>query len=740
MNSSQIDSTYKSIIELLLAGKLKLAFDKTRLLVNELQWGELSDEFENLLQNYKYMLDYFMKGIVDPERKNIYNKLIVKLIKLNALIREELKTRLDNTFIYTQKRYYPHQQSFSSVNDLYDSLMYFHQQKEILQKAKLDTTDEEKRMRGNYEKLLIDLFAIYWLSTYIRADEKAIFEKILDPQYPHSVEQSLIISAISMNLWRRFDDEKLLLLIDACQHTNIQVRQRALVGLIFILSNYDEILHLFPAIRNRLVLLLDDTSVQENLKNIILLIIGSTDTDRITKKMQEEILPEMIKISPIIRDKMDAEKLIKQDEWDEENPEWAEILEESGIADKLQELTEMQMEGADVYMSTFSMLKSFPFFDNIAHWFMPFDPEHSDIQELFMQNDQSLIAAFLNNNIICNSDKYSFCLSILQMPSGQRSMMSSSFKMEAKQMEEISKDETLLKPDLAARGIARQYIQDLFRFFRLFPNKHTFEDMFNLALSLHKTMIFDIIASNSDIEMQTAEYFFTQKLYKQAIELYEELVQKHEPSASLYQKLGFSYQKNSQFDLALNAYIKADLIQPDDLWTVKKIAINHRLLGNYEKALEYYQHADFIKPQELNTNMQIANCLIALEKYEDALKIYTTIEQSNPNHENLWRAISSAAFLAKNIHQADYYIEKILSTAPQVADFVRAGHIAFVKHDKSLALQLYQQAVAKEDNNLQLIIEQILNDKTELIANGVDSDEIALLVDQLSFVIEQTNE
>ena len=100
--------------------------------------------------------------------------------------------------------------------------------------------------------------------------------------------------------------------------------------------------------------------------------------------------------------------MFKSDDWDEENPEWSEILEQSGIADKLQELTELQMEGADVYMSTFSMLKSFPFFNETAHWFLHFDPEFSAVQDLFQQQDQSLVAAFLKNNIFATQTNIHF--------------------------------------------------------------------------------------------------------------------------------------------------------------------------------------------------------------------------------------------------------------------------------------------------------------------------------------------
>lgn len=737
MTASQIDSTYKAIVSLLQAGKFKLAFDKTRLLVNELQWGEINDQFEEMLQNYRFMLQYFIAGVEDPDRKIIYNKLTAKLINMSSLLKEELMMRNATQFEFTQKRYFPHKLHFSSTLDLYESLLYFHQQKAMLDDLSPDVEKESKRLRNNFEKLLPDLFSVFWLNTKIRGDEKRVFQQIMQASYPGDLEKSLLISALTLNLWRMFDEEKLLLLLDTCTHENMAVRQRALVGLCFILTKHYSLIPFYPALRNRLVVLSDETSIVENLKNIIILIIGTTETDRITKKMQEEILPEVMKISPMIKDKLDAENLMKSDEWDEENPEWNEILEQSGVADKLQELTELQMEGADVYMSTFSMLKNFPFFNETTHWFLAFDPDFSAVHELFEKNDKSILAAFLNNSVICNSDKYSFCLSALQMPYSQRDMMSRTFKAEAEQLEEISKDEAILNPNLAARNIARQYIQDLFRFFRIHPHHNDFQDMFNFSLNIHQTGFFDLLSSGSDIKIQVAEYYFTKKLYPQSIELFSELIEEQEPSAALYQKIGFAYQKNTQIQEALEAYIKSDMILPDDVWTVKKIALCYRLTGNYEKALEHYKHADFLKPHQYNTKMQIANCLIGLNRHKEALHIYSEIEKTDPDNEKLWKAISWCAFVSNNIHQADYYMEKILSSVPETTDFLNAGHIAFCKKDRSGALKYYQNSLELWDGNLQLIIDQINKDKEFLISNGILSDEIYLLLDELSFRSEQ---
>lgn len=83
--------------------------------------------------------------------------------------------------------------------------------------------------------------------------------------------------------------------------------------------------------------------------------------------MREEIIPEMMK-----NPKLNLEGL--DEDAEDHNPEWEEWIDRSGITDKLRELGELQMSGADVYMSTFSQLKHFPFFRKISHWFYPLTP------------------------------------------------------------------------------------------------------------------------------------------------------------------------------------------------------------------------------------------------------------------------------------------------------------------------------------------------------------------------------
>ena len=73
---------------------------------------------------------------------------------------------------------------------------------------------------------------------------------------------------------------------------------------------------------------------------------------------------------------------VNEEENNDKNPDWEEAIEKSGLGDKLREMNELQLEGADVYMSTFAGLKSYPFFREVHNWFYPFTKQQSDVHNM----------------------------------------------------------------------------------------------------------------------------------------------------------------------------------------------------------------------------------------------------------------------------------------------------------------------------------------------------------------------
>ena len=734
MSPAEVHNTYKKILVYLTEERLKNAFEKTELLSSELQSTQYQQNLENLQTSYQLLLQYFMNGVKDPERKQIYNKLIANIFVTAAELRDELLTRDSVNFEFVQKRYFPYtpQMTDEELKNKLDRKGKLEELKELLPV----NSDKEFQIEIEFENAVRYLFNYFWLkSTYDSTGIMEIYHEVMNDSFEDSVAKSMIVSAITLNLWRTFNENKLLMLLDACNSSDLATRQRALIGICFILAKYNPFLPYFPSIRNRLVLLADDNFIIENLQNIIIQIIGTTETDQISKKLNEEIFPELMKLRP----KMD-ENFMNMDEWGEINPDWQDMIDESGVSDKIEELAEMEKNGADVYMSTFSMLKSFPFFNEFSNWFLPFDTEHSAIRSLFTNEDKSLFKSVLNSDIMCNSDRYSFTLSILQMPVMQRNMIKNSFGEAAEKMDEMSKDETIVSSTDRAKVISRHYIQDLFRFFKLNPNRNDFANMFQIALVMHKTYLFDILSIDNEIKKNIADFYFSKKLYPQALELFSELEKELDTSAELYQKMGYAYQQTSQLKQALEAYKKADLIQPDDFWTNRKIALCYRLLGDTENSLNAYRHADFIKPNDVSVQLQIVFCLEELKRYDEALKDLASLNNENPDNPKIMRATMSVAFTNRNLSQA-YYFSSVLLEKEQASanDFMVGGHISWCMQKGNEAKDRYKKALNLLNNDWNQFVVMFKQDQQLLISNGVNEDEIPLILDAISYCQSSTS-
>lgn len=720
MNPTTIHNTYKHVLHLLGEANLSEAISQSRVLCDELRDGGLLDKLNEIELNYNYMLQYFVQGTPDPQRLLMYNRLVASTYLLISELREQLLVRTSANFEYLQKRVFPHTMHFSTISSLTDSLKYHHA---------LPYYDAIQQK--NFENLYRDIFSVFWLKTNFTHSERELFKMLVSEQYVGKSEKMLAVTALTLNIWRMFDEDKIQMLIDCCNNSDVEIKQRGLVGLCFILARFNRFIPYFPQIRNRVLILANDTATATNFKNIIVQIIATLDTEKITKRLRDEILPEIMKLSPQIKEKFEADNLLKSEEWEESNPEWQELLEQSGVKEKIEELNELQLEGADVYMGTFAMLKSFSFFSEISNWFLPFDANHTAIKSLFEANDSHLLTAFVKNNMLCNSDKYSFCLSILQMPETQRNSIKNGFKIESEQLAEMTRDQELLAPDVFSKNISKQYIQDLYRFFKLFPNSSGFSNMFASALFMHQTLLFDILSAASDVKNYVAEFYFAKSHYKQAISLFRELVDEQEPNATVFQKIGYCYQQTSDIKSALEAYQKADIILPDDVWTLKKIALCYKLIGDYNNALKYYLHVKFLKPTNLSNKLQIANCYVELKQYSNALAYYDELEKQEQGNLRIQRAIVWCSLLSMNLPKADFYLQTIIEEQPEFSDYLNLAYVKWLNKDMLAAVSAIRAAKSMSNMNQQLIFERIQQDAGMLKNAGIVLSDVYLMLESL---------
>lgn len=732
--------TYKKeILEKLSKRQLKDAFELlTKLVVNTQDW-HASEKLSELETNYKYMLHYQFEDTVDPQKDTIYNTILRTLYELTDDASDELLTIDSSNIFYERLR----------INTVRTPLTLSEIKKQLkdvteswaladlleagdIKQAKLRELSVKRERTGS------ELFNYMFVSPRASEQDEVEYISFLNHEEVPVREKLLFISALTLNLFHRFDGRKLCVLMNACQSEENSIRLRAIVGLIIVLQMYDVRWQLYPECQFKLDALAEDDAFRRSVLAVVKQLIRSRETEEISRKLTEEIIPEMMKFNSLAGKKLNMQDLMGETDFADKNPDWQKELENSGLANKLQEYSSLQMEGADVFHSTFSSLKNFPFFGELSNWFLPFDAQYSELQPLFSDKEglnALLQTAVLNSSHMCNSDKYSFAFSLMQIPSSQRQMMAGRFGEESDQLKEIQKEAESLNSKAGEEIISNQYIQDLYRFFKLYPYKNNFFDIFKLRLNFYDKKSISPLISDHNSMLQIANYCFDKNFFSEALGIYQKLIDNGAFESDLWQKLGYCKQMLDDLKGALDAFLQAELLSPDNSWIIKRIAQVYKSLKDPQRALEYYQRAAQLNPNNLNLELNIGHCYLDLGEYDKALNCYFKIEVLDSKSSKSWRPIAWTAFLLRKFELAQQYYQQILADKPNVHDFLNAGHVELCLNHKKTALDFYLKAVRKSSDFNQFVT-LFEEDVKELIAAGVDASFFPFLLDELRYKLD----
>lgn len=730
MNEQSIQKQYNQIVSLLEYKRLKEALVQLdAFLYNSNDWT-LRNRLEQIQTSYQYMLQYMKLGMKDPERHKLYRQLLADTWEIADQTRILLLDEI-STYYYHSLRRNPNQ--LPKAYDLSAQqriLEGFSDEMAVSQLANYQGLDA---ILKRHEETHQVMFLTTWSNNNWTLEEFAQAEDMLRSETLPINDLCLFVSAVTLSLMECFDERKINWLLDGLRHTHPQINQRALVGLVITLHLYPTRITLYPELEARISLFREDPDFSKQVNRVYIQLLRSQETEKIDKKMREEIIPEM-KRNPRIGN---ANKIgfDETEDSDDLNPEWENWIDKSGITDKLREMGELQMEGADVYMSTFSQLKQFPFFRQMSHWFYPFDRQFPDIVTIFGDNEEkrmSLLDIILNSDSFCNSDKYSFCFSLIQMPESQRELMihqmNEQSSVSQEQLEQITK---MTKSTLKKENISRQYIHDLYRFFKLWSRRSEEKDIFESRFELWKYNSLKKAITQPEELKKLADYFFQKDYMEEAFQLYSILLEENKTNSELWQKAGYSLQKLGNYDKALSYYKQADIIAPDALWTNRHLALCYHKLGMPEQALQYFKKVEIVQPDNLNLSLQIGQCLVALKRYEEALGYFFKVEYLEKNPNNARRAIGWCSFVIGKYEEARKYYDLLLqATKPKMQDWMNAGHLYYTLGNIETAINYYQKAQSMcEDRNMFLTF--YLEDKKYLIEKGFSEEDIYILLDEL---------
>lgn len=734
MNEKTINEQYAYISNLLGEKRLKEALMQLESLLWQCPDWDLRTRLEELQTSYKYMLDYMRQGVNDPERWNVYEKLLASTWEIADRARLLILDNASSRY-YHEVRRTPRPQSLSSYNlrKLLHMLESFNDDLAVSGLLSPEKMDDVLKI---HEDTLKYLFLNTWTNNAWTPEDEKDAQLMLTSEHLTVNDLCLFISATTLSVIECFDLRKILWLLDAYRHPDVNPSQRALVGVMIIFYIYRSRVAFYPELKKKIDVMDEDMAFGEDMARIYQQMLLCQETEKIDKKMREEIIPEMLKnVSSMRNMRFGSEE--NEDESDDKNPDWEDAFEQSGLGDKLREMNELQLEGADVYMSTFAPLKSYPFFREVQNWFYPFSKQQSDVVKQMRQNGNEkngLLDLILQSGFFSNSDKYSLFFTIGQLPKSQQNMMLSQLnEQQMAELAEKSNAETLKKYNERPSTISNQYLHDLYRFFKLSVRRTEFRDIFKEKLDLHHIPILNNVLFWEDVLIPITDFYLKKERWDEAIEVYKELEvigALDKEDAGGYQKLGYALQKKKNYAEAIEAYKKADTLKPDNVWNNRHLAICYRLNHNYLAALNYYKKVEEAVPDDTTLSFYIGNCLVELGQYDEALNYFFKLDFLESNCVKAWRGIGWCSLIGKKYEQAMKYYEKIIEQKPLAIDYLNAGHTAWAMGDIQKAAVFYGKSITVNGNR-ERFLEMFNKDKEALLKLGIREEDIPLMLDLL---------
>ncbi len=708
-SNPRIPQLCRAAVSAAMTRSLHAAFKCAKLAASAASDPSMLRHIETIESGYRQMLFYFAEGANDPHREEMRDSVAISLIDAARQMTREHQLPLAPQRYFAEAR----MQRYKATT---------------IENAVADFGIDPSYRTGTA------LFNVVFTTFPLTHSDAGIMRDFLKDDSKPLWVRSLVISALLLGSLAFFDPRTLKLLVDSYPDLDTTLRAQAMVAILLLCASEKARVGCDKELQTRLEKLLDNPEYLKEAVSAMHNLMSTCDTDRVSRKITDEVMPDLMKMQPELRRRM-KDIIGSSDLADlQENPEWEEMLDSTGITNKLRELTDMQMEGADVMAVTFAALKNFPFFQQIGNWMLPFSPDHPELASGDNSIKTELAEMLSKSDMLCDSDKYSMVLSLDRVPESQKTFLKNQLSAQIDALKgdapEIENQSKLF--DMASL----KYLRNLYRFFRGFKGDTGLQDPFAHAIGFadlpepfkrHFT-VKDMLGG--------AEFYFNRRHYRSAKTMYLELTERGEGDGSLFEKLGYCFQIEGNHDDALKYYKRAEVEKPEGLWLLKRLAALSRERGDYSEALRYFERIMALKPENLPMTMAYANTLLESGQPELALKQYYKADYLKEENAEAWRGVAWCEFLLGHLDRSKSYYDRLLLISPLPNDYLNAGHVALASKNYKEAIALYKQFANSPDHGVEAFVKALEEDAPTLRRLGVTDPIMELIQDKVAFDVE----
>ena len=689
------------------------ALNKMSALMEEAADWNLRSEFENLQSNYRRMLQFIGQGMEDPERGAMYMTMKLKGLELNDRLLRAVRIQFSTTCYYKTLREVKKNPHLRAGSDLAEWA-----------RGQFAEVPGGEVLPQEYIEAQLTLFNALWTSDIWSSHDREELAGMLD-RLPEPVA-ALSVSAVTLGLLEMFDLQKFHFLIEAYSHPAATVNQRAVAGVALAGAVHDNRMLLSHGVQD---LLADagGTDLCNDLHRVQMQLLCCRETEKISKFMNEEFIPEMMKNPMLKKDKTGLDSIMTDEE--AVNPEWEKWMESKAVRSKIHTMNEFYTMGADVHMASFAHMKNFPFFREVANWFLPFDRRHPAIASASGEDGStSLFRELFEGSEFCDSDCYSIYLFLASMPGRTRNVVDKHVPNVSEEVREHLREMALA--GASKEVICKKYARNVYRFYKLFSRRHEFTDLFEEEeLNLQYCTSFLPLVNRAEYIEDVAMYLFNQKHYEEADIMFDGLEMLAAPTFEVSQKRGFCMQQLKQYAKAVEHYENADLMHPDNLWTLTHLAQCYSHTEQLEKAAKCYLKAEAIAPEDLTLQLQTGNCLAKLGQFDEAFKRFFKIHYLDEKSVTVLRAIAWFSLMAGKPAQAEHFYTLIEESGkePTEVDLLNIGHTHWLARRYDKAAEYYLRCYRLTD--LPTFHEMLLADANSLLCMGINPMDVPLILD-----------
>ena len=616
-------------------------------------------------EDYTRMLNYMEQGFQDPDRDRIYQKLLQRMWTFTANAHIGWLCREVPFYRETQQRSLRH---MFTQERILNTLQNFVTETAMLSLEPEETRRQhEKELYAQHHDFTRALFDRLFVSSQWDQSQLGFYQDLLLSPAVDAIDQQLIISSITLSCLTQFDPQKFRLLVNIHeQATIVEVRERAFTGWAICIQRLD--LNVWPEFQEELLPHFHRHS--KELAEVQRQIICCINADRDNETIQRDIMPNILRNSSFRMTQNGFEEIEDDPMEDILHPEAADEKTDE-LERTMQQMINMQKQGSDIYFGGFKQMKRYGFFYTLSNWFTPFYAQHPDLSTISPKaKTGAFINSVVNNGVFCNSDKYSFILSfssvIDHLPQEIQKLMAS-----GNDVEFINKTLHTNTPMFTRLF----YLQDLYRFFQLHPQK--------------KEFVYTPFEKNNGLD--PGNYFIISH------DIFSDYQNQNAGDTSLLLLRARLFYNHYRFHEAIVNLSKIEEQEPEN---VQSLSLHARsLMGDskFEEAIECYEHLLKLKPESKNYQFMHALALTKAGEYEKAVNELYRLKYEEPENIKYCRTLAWALMSLGRDDQAEREYEIIIGKGgTSLADYINAGYCCWFRGNIHKAATYFREYLKKK--------------------------------------------